>query len=128
MTEEMNSQQLGIMLRIKNAEYIVAAYVWPSCHDEPMARENLWSEGIGERGIEVRNEWDAILDIPFFPNVAVGWDNTPQSFGAYLQNSKEYADKHPDQPKIITIYAWNEWVEGCYLYPTCSMAMHILKP
>ncbi|HPB99909.1 MAG TPA: hypothetical protein PKW66_28570, partial [Polyangiaceae bacterium] len=23
-------------------DYIVAAYVWPSCHDEPMSREALW--------------------------------------------------------------------------------------
>ena len=29
-------------------EYYVAAYVWPSCHDEPMSREALWGEGIGE--------------------------------------------------------------------------------
>lgn len=29
-------------------DYIVAAYVWPSCHDEPMSREALWGEGIGE--------------------------------------------------------------------------------
>ena len=29
-------------------KYIVAAYVWPSCHDEPMSREKLWGEGIGE--------------------------------------------------------------------------------
>lgn len=31
-----------------NDDYIVAAYVWPSCHDEPMSREYLWGEGIGE--------------------------------------------------------------------------------
>lgn len=29
-------------------EYYVAAYIWPSCHDEPMSREILWPEGIGE--------------------------------------------------------------------------------
>ena len=28
--------------------YHVAAYIWPSLHDEPRSRENLWSEGIGE--------------------------------------------------------------------------------
>jgi hypothetical protein len=27
---------------------IVAAYVWPSCHDESMVSEKLWSSGIGE--------------------------------------------------------------------------------
>ena len=29
-------------------DYYVAAYVWPSCHDDPQAREVLWSEGSGE--------------------------------------------------------------------------------
>ncbi len=28
--------------------YYVAAYIWPSCHDDPLAREKLWKEGIGE--------------------------------------------------------------------------------
>ena len=30
---------------------------------------------------------------------------------------KEYCDRHPEQPKLITVYAWNEWVEGAYLLP-----------
>jgi hypothetical protein len=31
-----------------NKGYSVAAYIWPSCHDEEMSREAVWSEGIGE--------------------------------------------------------------------------------
>ena len=27
---------------------IVAAYVWPSCHDDPVVREWFWGEGNGE--------------------------------------------------------------------------------
>ena len=30
------------------SEYYVAAYIWPSCHDDPMGREILWPEGSGE--------------------------------------------------------------------------------
>jgi hypothetical protein len=30
------------------SEYAVAAYIWPSCHDEPRSREILWPQGIGE--------------------------------------------------------------------------------
>jgi hypothetical protein len=44
-------------------------------------------------------------------------NNTPESFAAYLQKTREYADNHPDQIKLITINAWNEWVEGSYLEP-----------
>jgi len=43
--------------------------------------------------------------------------NTPESFAAYLQKTKDYADNHPDQTKLIIINAWNEWVEGSYLEP-----------
>ena len=25
-------------------DYYVAAYIWPSCHDDPMGREVLWPE------------------------------------------------------------------------------------
>ena len=88
----------------------------------------------GERGIRVRDNWDSIMEIPFFPCVSIGWDNTPRypqrgkdkiiyyhnspaSFGAYLQKAKEFADSHPEQPKLIIINAWNEWVEGSYLEP-----------
>jgi hypothetical protein len=43
--------------------------------------------------------------------------NTPAGFDALLSKAKEYADKHPEQPPLITINAWNEWVEGSYLLP-----------
>jgi len=47
----------------------------------------------------------------------VHYHNTPTSFAALLSKAKEYADKHPEQPPLITINAWNEWVEGSYLLP-----------
>jgi hypothetical protein len=88
----------------------------------------------GEKDLKTREKWDEQLNIPYFPNVSVGWDNTPryplegkesvvhinntpESFAAYLLKAKEYADNHPDQAKLITINAWNEWVEGSYLEP-----------
>ena len=30
------------------SDYYVAAYIWPSCHDDSLGREMLWPEGIGE--------------------------------------------------------------------------------
>jgi hypothetical protein len=87
-----------------------------------------------ENGIAMRNRWDSLLDIPYFPCISIGWDNTPryaglgresvvhtgntpESFAAYLQQAKEYLKDRPDQPKLILINAWNEWVEGAYLEP-----------
>lgn len=88
----------------------------------------------GADAIEIRKEWDEAFDIPVFPTVSIGWDDTPrfpakgaqdvtrfhqspQSFAAFLQVAKEYADSHPEQPKFVMINAWNEWVEGSYLLP-----------
>ncbi len=88
----------------------------------------------GTNSIKIREQLDAILDVPVFPCVSIGWDdtprfpakgikdvvhfnNTPQSFATLLSKAKRYADAHPEQPKIITINAWNEWVEGSYLLP-----------
>jgi hypothetical protein len=88
----------------------------------------------GANSRNIRAQMDSLLDVPVFPCVSVGWDdtprfpdkgihdvvhyhNTPQSFAVLLQKAKEYADAHPNQPKLITINAWNEWVEGSYLLP-----------
>ena len=45
------------------------------------------------------------------------FNNSPESFAAYLQKAREYVRNHPNQPKLIIINAWNEWVEGSYLEP-----------
>ncbi len=88
----------------------------------------------GENAMRLQNRWDSTLSIPYFPNVSVGWDNTPrypdagkssvvhynttpESFAAYLQKAREYVKTHTDQPPLIIINAWNEWVEGSYLEP-----------
>ena len=88
----------------------------------------------GSNARKIREQWDAVIDVPLFPCVSVGWDdtprfpskgeksvtrwnNTPVSFAMLLWQAKKYADSHPDQPRIITVNAWNEWVEGSYLLP-----------
>jgi hypothetical protein len=88
----------------------------------------------GTNSVNIREQMDSILNVPVFPCVSIGWDdtprfpakgikdvvhynNTPQSFAALLSKAKLYADNHPEQPKLITINAWNEWVEGSYLLP-----------
>jgi hypothetical protein len=88
----------------------------------------------GANSVKIRAQMDSILNIPLFPCVSIGWDdtprfpakgihdvvhyhNTPESFAALLSKAKKYADNHPEQPKLITINAWNEWVEGSYLLP-----------
>ncbi len=95
-------------------------------------------------GIALRNRWDSRLEIPYFPVVSIGWDNTPryaglgresvvhtgntpESFAAYLQQARDYLGLHPEQPRIILINAWNEWVEGAYLEPDMKWGYSYLE-
>ena len=70
--------------------------------------------------------------VPYFPQVSVGWDNTPrfqrprkyiitggtpERFKAALQKAKAFLDARPDRHPLITINSWNEWTEGSYLQP-----------
>jgi hypothetical protein len=90
----------------------------------------------------LRKKLDAALDIPVFPCVSTGFDNSPrfpgqtkkgiynqnpESFIPLLLQAKEFADKHPEQPKIIVINAWNEWIEGSYLLPDMKYGFGYLE-
>ncbi|MPM90996.1 hypothetical protein SDC9_138121 [bioreactor metagenome] len=98
----------------------------------------------GDNSRKIRTQMDSILNVPLFPCVSVGWDdtprfpakgmkdvvhyhNTPESFAALLYQAKKYADSHPEQTKLITINAWNEWVEGSYLLPDMQNGFGYLK-
>ena len=88
----------------------------------------------GKNAVEIRRQWDEVFDVPVFPCVSIGWDdtprfpakgpedatrfhNTPQAFATFLSEAKRYVEVHPDQPRFMMINAWNEWVEGSYLLP-----------
>jgi hypothetical protein len=47
----------------------------------------------------------------------IHYNKSPESFTAYLQKARDYVEDHPDQPRLITLFSWNEWVEGGYLLP-----------
>ena len=38
----------GALSMNAQSKYTVAAYIWPSCHDDPLGHEVLWPEGDGE--------------------------------------------------------------------------------
>jgi hypothetical protein len=81
--------------------------------------------------------WNEVSDsysAAYYPQVAVGWDTSPRTFGVHseivtnntpanfekaLIRAKEFVDAHPAQAPLITINSWNEWTETSYLQP-CS--------
>ena len=115
----------------------VTCYNWGGPHPEDYIR---W----GVEAMERINKWDEALSIPFFPNASIGWDDSPrfphkrkehivhlnkspQAFSSFLQKAKDYLCEHPDQPKLITIFAWNEWIEGAYLLPDIKYGFSYLE-
>ena len=78
-------------------------------------------------------DWNARFGLPYFPQVSVGWDNsprfatkrrfgvtrnnTPQLFEKALRMAKKFVDDHALPAKLITVNSWNEWTEGSYLQP-----------
>lgn len=115
----------------------VTRYNWGGPHPEDYVH---W----GVDAMERRKQWGEALDIPFFPNASIGWDdsprfphqtkedivhfnNTPEAFGSFLQKAKDYCREHPEQPNLITIFSWNEWIEGGYLLPDMKYGYRYLE-
>lgn len=105
----------------------------------------------------VRNEyfqyWDKAektFDVPYFPNVTMGWDpspradqsdtfdnsgypftntitdNTPEKFREALLLTKQKLLESSKGPNVVTVNAWNEWSEGSYLEPDTVHRMQYL--
>ena len=69
----------------------------------------------------------------YFPHVSLAWDTNPryidykpkvnpakpEEFEQALRRAKKWMleNRKEGMPNIITINAWNEWTEGCYLEP-----------
>lgn len=110
-------------------------YTWAHLQN-PSGDYEKW----GDASVEIWNEYSDSFSIPYNPNVSLGWDPnprfpfktgyianpTPEKFKKYLIRAKRYVDSHPEQPKLITINAWNEWSEGSYLEPDTLYKMGYL--
>ena len=84
---------------------------------------------------DVGREWERIerdYSVPYFPHISCGWDNnprfrtfrygivrnnTPEKIEKAMRLAKEYLDRHPEQPPLVTVNSWNEWTETSYLQP-----------
>jgi len=98
--------------------------------------------------------WDraaTLFDVPYYPNVSMGWDpsprcfqedefgnfgypftntisgNTPEQFREALELTKQRMLSRPDGPRIFNINCWNEWTEGSYLEPDVVHGMQYLE-
>lgn len=127
----------------------VTSYVWIHHYGLPQLQTDY---------NEVRDRyfgyWDGMkrmYDIPYYPNVTMGWDpspraaqedeygnfgypfmntiggNTPARFKEALELTKSRLLAGPKGPRILNINCWNEWTEGSYLEPDTVNGMGYLE-
>ena len=90
-------------------DYYVAAYIWPSCHDDPLARKKLWPEGIGE--------WEVIKKGN--PRYEGHYQPRQPLWGYELDNDpkvvERWIDVAVDHGVNVFVYDWYWYEEGPYL-------------
>lgn len=120
----------------------VGSYAWIH-HDDPTSQNFPRGDYLRAAAANYRTweEQPERFQLPYFPNVTMGWDstprtaqsevygpggypwwpvlegNTPAAFQEALERARAFLDRYPRFPKLITINAWNEWTEGSYLLP-----------
>jgi Glycosyltransferase WbsX len=101
-----------------------------TCGGGPPGKTTEYAEGV-ERSIKVWKTTAPKVNLPYFPDCPVGWDNSPR----YGRNAHVLVHRTPDQfelqmlaakyfvaaqltkPPVIFLSAWNEWTEDHYLLP-----------
>lgn len=126
------------------------SYVW--IHHVPLQEFPLTDyAAVMEQAVKHWDATAATFDVPYYPNVTVGWDssprtlqqgpfvnagypytptlasNTPDVFRSALQASKAFLDQPAGRSKILTINSWNEWTEGSYLEPDTVHGLEYLQ-
>jgi len=124
---------------------------FPSLEYSKVADSYYKSVGYGG-GINGLSKPAKSISVPYYINVAMGWDSSPRCgddpdwmtkrdypFGAVLVNNTPYLFKKalaqakvltvlkPEKDRIITINSWNEWGEGSYLEPDSINGMEYLE-
>lgn len=143
-----NSRDLLGMLGVDS----FSSYVWT--HHVPIEPFPVMAYEEAQRGyFEYWNRIETEQDLPYLPNVTMGWDtsprtlpsdvfrplgypfmatlsgNTPEAFGAAVQIALEKLSqaKPGSHLNALTINAWNEWTEGSYLEPDTHYGLGYLK-
>lgn len=127
----------------------VGSYVWiHHVHLPDMATDYLH---VQRKYFDYWTEAERTFDVPYYPNVTMGWDsspradqsqpyenagypfmhtiahNTPQRFRDALRATRTRLASRPLEDRILTLNCWNEWTEGSYLEPDQRNGMAYLE-
>ena len=127
----------------------VTSYVW--IHHVRLDFPTHPYAEVQDKYFEYANKFAGSLDLPYYPNVTMGWDsspranqddrfanlgypfmgtiskNTPENFKKALTQVRDYLDQQPTAQNIFNINCWNEWTEGSYLEPDTINGMAYLQ-
>jgi hypothetical protein len=126
----------------------VTSYVW--IHHVGLPKTQTDYKYVQEGYFKYWTKAQSLFDVPYHPNVTMGWDssprahqddpfgnfgypfmntiigNTPERFQQALQATKQRLEKSAGQ-QVLTINCWNEWTEGSYLEPDTRNKMAYLE-
>jgi hypothetical protein len=91
---------------------------------------NTFADG-ARQSIALWEETAKTIDVPYFPDCPVGWDNscrfgektnvfverTPDQYELLLEGAKRHLAGHAPIAPVVFLSAWNEWSEDHYLLP-----------
>jgi hypothetical protein len=127
----------------------VTNYTWAHHYEFPSFPSAEYKDAMESAQAYWSKSSDA-FGVPYQLDVSVGWDpssracqsdvyergdypytsilrnNTPELFRKSLTQAKTYLERYPDQSRIITVNAWNEWTEGSHLEPDTVHGMGYL--
>jgi predicted GH43/DUF377 family glycosyl hydrolase len=127
----------------------VTSYVW--IHHVGLPKLQTQYNDVRDKYFAYWDKAQKMFDVPYFPNVTMGWDpsprtaqeddygnfgypymntiegNTPGRFREAMELAKNRLLAQPDGPRILNINCWNEWTEGSYLEPDVINGMKYLE-
>ncbi len=127
----------------------VTSYVW--IHHVRLDFPTHPYTEVQDKYFDYANKFAESTDLPYYPNVTMGWDsspranqddrftnlgypfmgtiskNTPDNFKKAMVQVRDYLDQHPGAQNIFNINCWNEWTEGSYLEPDTINGMAYLQ-
>jgi len=128
----------------------VTSYVWIH-HVELDETPFTPFQKVLKKYLQVWDRMEEQYNIPYFPNITMGWDNsprtlqsdiwgplpestfsnciggnTPEAFQEALEIYRKRLSQR-DGPTLFSINAWNEWTEGSYLEPDKVTGMGYLE-
>ena len=127
----------------------VTSYVW--IHHVALPELQTDYRWVQQQYFDYWRRAEARFDVPYFPNVTIGWDpsprcaptdaygnfgypftntisgNTPGRFREALAATRRRLEQTADGPRILNLNSWNEWTEGSYLEPDTHYRLGYLE-